>query len=96
MVPIVIGKVAPAVLCGWGMIRMVQARNESSDEWHESKSLAIGGCALAVANLFFGWVVVGEFVFMMFMDPGLSQAASASFRYGGLIALIMIFVARRE
>jgi len=39
---------------------------------------------------------MGEFVFMMHLDPGLSQAASAAFRYGGFIALIMIFVAQRE
>lgn len=93
---IVIGKLAPGVLCGWGSVRMVQARNASPDEWHRSKSLAIAGCGLAVASLFFGWVVIGEFVFMMFLDSGLSQAASAAFRYGGFIALIMIFVAQRE
>jgi predicted small integral membrane protein len=93
---IVIGKLAPAVLCGWGTMRMVQARNASADEWHRSKALGIAGCALAVASLFFGWVVIGEFVFMMFLDPGLSQATAAAFRYGGFIALIMIFVAQHE
>ena len=33
---IVIGKLAPAVLCGWGTVRMAQARDASPDEWQRS------------------------------------------------------------
>lgn len=93
---IVLGKLLPAVLCGWGTVRMARARNDEAGDWQRSKSLAITGCGLAVAGLFLGWTVIGEFVFMMFRDAGLVQAADAAFRYGGFIALIGIFVAQRE
>ncbi len=93
---IVLGKLLPAVLCSLGALRMTAARNEPDKVWQRSKTLAISGCGLAAAGLFLGWTVVGEFVFMMFRDPGLVQAADAAFRYGGFILLIGIFVAQRE
>ena len=46
--------------------------------------------------MFLGWTEVDEFVFMMYLDTGLVQAASAAFRYGGFILLIGIYVAQRE
>lgn len=96
VVLIVLGKLIPAVLCSWGSVHMVRARNEPAEVWQQSKSMAIVGCGLAMALLFLGWVVIGEFVFMMFLDEGLANASNAAFRYGGFIALIMIFVAQKE
>lgn len=93
---IVFGKLAPAVLCSVGAAHMAAARRDSEADWQSSKSYGIAGCAIAVATLFLGWTVVGEFMFMIFLDPGLANAANAAFRYGGFIALIMLFVAQRE
>ncbi len=93
---IVLGKLLPAVLCSIGALRMTSARNQAPEDWQRSKSLAIAGCGLAAAGLFLGWTVIGEFIFMMFRDPGLVQAADAAFRYGGFILLIGIFIAQRE
>ena len=93
---ILLGKLAPAVLCTWGAVRMTAARGATVEDWQRSKSLGVIGCGLALALLFMGWTVIGEFVFMMYLDPGLSQAAAAAFRYAGFIGLIMVFVAQRE
>ena len=46
--------------------------------------------------LFGGFTVVGETMYLMWVDPGGEHAAAGAWRYGGFIALIMIFIAQAE
>lgn len=93
---IVAGKAAPLLFCGWGAIAMLQTVRADPARFREAKRWAVLGCGLALALLFGGFVVIGEMFFLMFMDPGSEQAAAAAFRYGGFIALIMIFVSQED
>lgn len=90
------GKLAAAVFCGWGAFRMVRAVRDAGVGFGEAKRWAALGCGLAVASLFGGFTVFGETAFLMFRDPGTEHAAAAAFRYGGFIALIMLFVVQDE
>jgi predicted small integral membrane protein len=93
---IVLGKLAALVFCGWGAMAMLRAVRVGPERFQAAKRWAVLGCGLALASLFGGFVVIGEMFYLMFMDPGSEHAAAAAFRYGGFIALILIFVAQEE
>lgn len=93
---IVAGKLAALLFCGWGAIAMLRTVRADPARFQAAKRWAVLGCGLALASLFGGFVVIGEMFYLMFMDPGSEHAAAAGFRYGGFIALIMIFVAQGE
>lgn len=93
---IVFGKLAAAIFCGIGAVTMVKRRGADSAVFQNAKRFALVGCGLAVAMLFGGFIVIGETLYAMFRDPGHAQAAAAAFRYGGFIAVIMIFVGQRD
>ncbi|PWE18013.1 hypothetical protein DDZ18_05425 [Marinicauda salina] len=93
---IVAGKIAAFVFCGGGAIAMLRAVNADSAGFQRAKRWALLGCGLAVASLFGGFTVIGETLFLMFLDEGTAQAGAAAFRYGGFIALIMIFTALED
>ncbi len=93
---IVSGKVAAAILCGFGAVVMVRERKANSSAFQHAKRYALVGCALAVAMLFGGFTVIGESLYAMFRHPEHVQAGAGAFRYGGFIALIMIFVGQRD
>lgn len=93
---IVAGKLAALLFCGWGAIAMLRTVRADPVRFQAAKQWAVLGCGLALASLFGGFVVIGEMLYLMFMDSGSEHAAAAAFRYGGFIALIMIFVAQEE
>lgn len=93
---IVAGKLAAAILCGFGAIVMVKSRNADSAAFQQAKRFALFGCAMALAMLFGGFTVIGETLYAMFRHPEHVQAANAALRYGAFIALIMIFVAQTD
>lgn len=93
---IVLGKLVAVLFCGWGAIAMLRTIRADPVRFKEAKRWAVLGCGLALAVLFGGFIVIGEMFYLMFMDPGSERAAAAAFRYGGFIALIMIFVAQDE
>lgn len=93
---IVGGKLAAALFCGWAAFLMLRTVRIEDAAFRKAKRWAILGCGMAVVSLFGGFTVFGETVFLMFRDPGAEHAAAAAFRYGGFIALIMIFVAQEE
>lgn len=93
---IVGGKLAAAVFCGWGVFLMLRTARAGGDAFRKARQWALLGCGLAVASLFGGFTVFGESAFLMFRDPGTEHAAAAAFRYGGFIALIMIFIGQED
>ena len=93
---IVSGKLVAVILCGYGSIEMLKNRNADGASFQRAKRFGITGCALAVAMLFGGFTLIGETLYAMFRHPEHLHAASAAFRYGGFIALIMIFVGQAD
>ena len=93
---IVAGKLAALACCGIGAVMMIKRRGADSASFQNAKRYGLLGCGLAVAMLFGGFIVIGETLYAMFRHPEHAQAAAAAFRYGGFIALIMIFVGQRD
>ncbi len=93
---IVVGKIAAGAFCAYGAVLMVKARRADSAAFQLAKRFALVGCAFAVAMLFGGFTVIGETLYAMFRYPEHVQAAAGAFRYGGFIALIMIFVGQTD
>ncbi len=93
---IVLGKLGAFAFCSTGAYRMVKARKSDARAFAEAKKFAVFGCGLAVAMLFGGFTVIGETMYLMWVDPDGEHAAAGAFRYGGFIALIMIFIAQAE
>jgi len=93
---IIAGKVGAAVFCALGGLAMIRARGGDASAFQRAKRAGVLGCGIAVAMLFGGWVVMAETHFLMWQTPMGEVAAPAAFRYGGFIALIMIFVAQPE
>ena len=93
---IVLGKLGAMAFCGIGVVQMIKARSADHRAFAAAKSWAVVGCGLAVAMLFGGFTVVGETMYLMWVDPGGEHVAAGAWRYGGFIALIMIFIAQAE
>ncbi len=93
---IVAGKVGALVLCSIGAFQMTKAIGAGPDQFQLSKRFAIIGCGVAVAMLYGSFIVFAESLFMMWQTPMGQTSALGAFRYGGFIALIMIFVAMKE
>ncbi len=93
---IVSGKLAAAILCGIGTYSMFKNRKADSAAFQHAKRYGLVGCALAVAMLFGGFSIIGETLYAMFRHPEHLKAAEGAFRYGGMIALIMIFVGQSD
>lgn len=94
---IIAGKITAGLLCLAGAWQMWAVRMGQAAVFQHAKSLALAGCGAALFLLFFGWIVAAETWFEMwrsdiFRDVGLQSA----FRYGGMIALIALFVGARE
>ncbi|MEO1252342.1 MAG: DUF2165 family protein [Pseudomonadota bacterium] len=92
---IIAGKLAAFLFCSIGVISMTKSRRDVQAFRH-AKRWALTGCALAVAMLFGGFIVLGESLWVMFRNPEYAPAADAAFRYGGFIALIAIFIAQDD
>ncbi len=93
---IVSGKIAAAILCGSGAVVMMKNRKAESAVFQHAKRFALVGGALAVAMLFGGFTIIGETLYAMFRHPEHVAAGAGAFRYGGFIALIMIFVGQSD
>ncbi len=93
---IVLGKLGAFACCSVGVAKMLKARNADSQAFAKAKQWAVLGCGFAVVMLFGGFTVVGETMYLMWVNPGGEHAAAGAWRYGGFIALIMIFIAQPE
>lgn len=94
---ILLSKVAAGVLCSMGAWHMWQARDGDTASFAAAKQLALAGCAVAVIMLFGGFIVIAESWFELWRSDALrGPVLESAFRYGGMIALIAIFVAMRN
>ena len=93
---IIAGKLGAFAFCSAGAFRMFMARKADNARFAAAKQWAIVGCGFAVVMLFGGFMVVGETMYLMWAFPDGEHSAAAAFRYGGFIALIMIFIAQPE
>ena len=93
---IVSGKLGAFIFGSLGAYKMIKAFRANAEVFAEAKKYAVFGCGLAVAMLFGGFIVIGETMFMMWIYPDGASAAQSAWRYGGFMALIMIFIAQNE
>lgn len=93
---ITLSKLAAGVMCAVGVWRMWLARNGEAAAFNSAKAFALAGAAVALFMLFTGFVVFAESWYEFWRSPLGDPVLSAAFRYGGLIALIMIYVAQRD
>ena len=94
---IMLSKVAASVLCLIGAQRMWKARGSDAATFAKAKELALAGCAIAVIMLFAGFIVIAESWFELWRSEAMrGPVLESAFRYGGMIALIAIFVGIRD
>lgn len=94
---IMVSKMASAVLCTVGGLKMWQAKTLSPDDFNQAKDMALTGCAIAVLMLFGGFIVIAEGWYELWRSDVMRGAAlETAFRYAGMITLIAIFVASKD
>lgn len=94
---IMLSKLTAAVLCTIGATRMIGVRRGDAAAFAASKEYALAGCAVAVIMLFGGFIVIAESWFEMWRsDVMRGPVLQSALRYGGMIALIGIFVGMKE
>ena len=90
---IILSKLASGGLCLAGSAQMWRARQASTIEFQRSKDLALGGCAISILMLFGGFIVIAETGSELWRSDVLrGPVLDSAFRYGGMIALIALFV----
>lgn len=94
---IMLSKLVAASLCTIGILNMWKARDGDADAFAAAKEYALAGCAVAVIMLFGGFIVIAEGWFELWRSDAMrGPVLESAFRYGGMIALIGIFVGARE
>jgi len=94
---IALSKVAVGVLCTIAALKMWQARASDAAAFAAAKQFALAGCATAVIMLFGGFIVIAESWFELWRsDVMRGPVLESAFRYGGMIALIGLFVATKD
>ena len=94
---IVLSKLATATLCAIGAVRMWQAQANDMAAFASAKEIALTGCAIAMIMLFGGFIVVAESWFELWRSDSMrGPVLDSAFRYGGMIALIGLFVATKD
>ena len=93
---IVLGKLGALIFCSIGAYKMARTRRDERSSFTAAKRWAVVGCGLAVAMLFGGFAVIGETMYLMWAFPDGEHSAAGAWRYGGFIALIMIFIAQPD
>jgi len=90
-------KLATGTLCTLGATGMWRAKGSSGEAYRAAKSIALTGCAVAITMLFLGFIVIAESWFELWRsETMLGPVLQSSFRYGGMIGLIAIFVASQD
>lgn len=93
---IVSGKLGAFIFCSLGVYKMIKAHKASAEVFAQAKQFAVFGCGLAIVMLFGGFIVIGETMYLMWANPDGASSAQAAWRYGGFMALIMIFIGQKE
>lgn len=94
---IMVSKLVAGSLCVIGALRMWGARKGDAVIFQQAKTIALSGCGIAVLMLFGGFIVIAESWFELWRsDVMRGPVLDSAFRYGGMIALIALFVATRD
>ena len=94
---IVLSKLVTAALCSVGAVAMWRARKSDLSVFAAAKKIALTGCAVAIIMLFGGFIVIAESWFELWRSESmLGPVLGSAFRYGGMIALIALFVASED
>jgi predicted small integral membrane protein len=93
---LMLGKVVTLAFCSYGTVSLWRAVKLDAAAFQRAKCWGIFGGGFAVAWFFIGFVVVGEHIFFMFLDPVGLGAAQAAFRYAGFIGIMTLFVAQPD
>lgn len=94
---IMLSKVAVGVLCSIGGIRMWRVKAADVAAFQLAKNMALAGCGVAIIMLFGGFIVIAESWFELWRSESmLGPVLQSSFRYGGMIGLIALFVATKD
>ena len=90
-------KIAAGTLCAFGAVTMWRQRSADAATFADAKRLALVGCAVAIAMLFGGFIVIAESWFELWRsDVMRGPVLESAFRYAGMIALIALFVAGKD
>jgi len=90
-------KTIGGLLCLAGAWRMWAARAGDAAVFAKAKTFALTGCAVMIFMLFSGWIVIAETWFELWRSDVMREPVLGSaFRYGGMIALIALFVGTRD
>jgi len=94
---ILMSKLVAAVLCGIGGMRMWLAKSSDNTAYYLARNMALAGCGVALIMLFGGFIVIAESWFELWRSESmLGPVLQSSFRYGGMIGLIALFVASKD
>ncbi len=94
---IMLSKAIAGVMSVLGAQRMWAARNGDASAFAAAKEIALAGCGVAIFMLFVGFIVIAESWFELWRsDVMRGPVLDSAFRYGGMIALIAIFVGMRD
>ena len=94
---ITMSKVLAGILCLAGAVSMWLQRQSDAVTFAGAKKLALVGCAIAVIMLFGGFIVIAESWFELWRSDAMrGPVLDSAFRYGGMIALIALFVGMND
>jgi len=83
------------VLCWWGGLRMLRARNQSAAAFHDSKRVAIVACTLSLSMWLIAFLAVGGEWFLMWQSKSWN-GQDAAFRMFTVVGIVLLFVAQPE
>lgn len=83
------------VLCWWGVFRMLQARNATSEVFQNSKTVAIAGLTLGMLLWFTGFLSIGAEWFLMWQSH-IWNGQDAAFRMFTCLGIVLLYLTRAE
>ncbi len=83
------------LLCWWGGVRMVQARNASAAAFHQSKQIAIMGLTLSLLMWLVVFLSIGGEWFLMWQSKSWN-GQDAAFRMFTIIGIVLVLVVQPE
>jgi len=94
---ILVSKLVTGVLCTIGGVQMWRAQELDLEAYSAAKEIALTGCGVAIIMLFGGFIIIAEGWFELWRSESMiAPVLGSAFRYGGMIALIALFVASKD
>ncbi|MEI9978976.1 MAG: DUF2165 domain-containing protein [Edaphobacter sp.] len=81
-----------AVLCWWGVARLLQARKASASNFNSAKTIAIGALTLGCLMWFVAFLIVGAQWFLMWQSKTWN-GQEAAFRMFAILGIVLIYLA---